>query len=90
MKISGLVEALLFPGPPRSPDMTPLDFFLWGFVKELVYQTPIENEQDLRNRIGEACRSITPQMLARVRRSFLRRVEECEANNGGHFEHLLG
>lgn len=78
------------PWPPRSPDITPLDFFLWGYVKELVYQTPIENEQHLRNRIEEACRSITPQMLARVRRSFLRRLEECETNNGGHFEHLLG
>jgi hypothetical protein len=23
--------------PPRSPDLTPCDFFLWGFVKEAVY-----------------------------------------------------
>ena len=22
------------PGPPRSPDTTPLDFFLWGYVKD--------------------------------------------------------
>ncbi|RZC38464.1 hypothetical protein BDFB_015116 [Asbolus verrucosus] len=25
------------PWPPRSPDMTPLDFFLWGVFKERVY-----------------------------------------------------
>ena len=23
--------------PPKSPDFTPCDFFLWGFVKEAVY-----------------------------------------------------
>ncbi|GBM72564.1 hypothetical protein AVEN_81835-1 [Araneus ventricosus] len=27
------------PWAPRSPDITPLDFFLWGFVKDIVYQT---------------------------------------------------
>lgn len=25
----------------RSPDLTPLDFFLWGHLKHKVYQTPI-------------------------------------------------
>ena len=28
--------------PPRSPDLTPLDFFLWGFVKDQVYSIPDE------------------------------------------------
>jgi hypothetical protein len=23
--------------PPRSPDLTPLDFFLWGYLKSKVY-----------------------------------------------------
>ncbi|KAJ4433406.1 hypothetical protein ANN_15665 [Periplaneta americana] len=25
--------------PPRSPDLTPLDFFFWGFIKDRVYAT---------------------------------------------------
>ena len=28
--------------PPRSPDITPLDFFLWGFVKDIVYRTKVK------------------------------------------------
>ena len=24
--------------PPRSPDLTPLDFFVWGFIKDVVYR----------------------------------------------------
>ena len=26
--------------PPRSPDLTPMDFFLWGYIKSIVYETP--------------------------------------------------
>jgi hypothetical protein len=29
------------PWPLRSPDITPVDFFLWGYVKDKVFSTPI-------------------------------------------------
>jgi hypothetical protein len=77
------------PWPPRSPDMTPLDYFLWGTVKERVYQTPINSREDLEHRITLACRSITPAMLMRVRGSFRNRIDACERSGGQHFEHLL-
>ena len=35
---------------PRSPDLTP--FFLWGYLKNKVYETPPTDLQDLRDRIG--------------------------------------
>jgi hypothetical protein len=31
--------------PPRSPDLTPLDFLLWGYVKNTVYQVKINGLQ---------------------------------------------
>jgi hypothetical protein len=34
------------PWPPQSPDLTPLDFFLWGH-KSLVYETPVETQKEL-------------------------------------------
>jgi hypothetical protein len=34
--------------PPRSPDLTPLDFFLWGVLKERVYQTPVLTVKELK------------------------------------------
>jgi hypothetical protein len=37
--------------PPRSPDLTPLDFFLWGYLKSKVYLTPPANLDDLEMRI---------------------------------------
>lgn len=74
---------------PRSADMTPLDFFLWGHIKSLVYRTPVEDEVNLVNRILDAFRTITPAMLERVQTNILRRAHLCIEVNGQHFEQLL-
>jgi hypothetical protein len=39
--------------PPRSPDLTPLDIFLWGYVKNTVYQVKI-NDQHMKACIRDA------------------------------------
>ena len=53
--------------PPRSPDVTPLDFFLWGYVKSRVYESPVHDLGDLRDRIQLAMESITdPEHLERA------------------------
>ncbi len=38
---------------PRSPDMTPLDFFLWGHIKTNIYKTNVRDLDDLKNRISQ-------------------------------------
>jgi hypothetical protein len=43
-------------------------------VKNDVYHTQIQNEAHLRELIVASCRIVTPQMLATVRRNFVRRV----------------
>ena len=55
--------------PPRSPDLTPLDFFCWGHMKSLVYETPVETQQDLVARIQVAAGIIRdmPGIFPRVR-----------------------
>lgn len=77
--------------PPRSPDLTPLDFFLWGHVKSLVYETPVETEQDLIGRITAAFENIQneQQMFSQVRRNHVRRLNRCIQVGGRHFEQLL-
>lgn len=37
--------------PARSPDLTPLDFFLWGTLKDKVYSTPVNSREELLLRI---------------------------------------
>ena len=37
------------PWPPCSPDITPLDFFLWGYIKDIVYQTKVRGINNLQH-----------------------------------------
>ena len=77
--------------PTRSPDMTPLDFFLWGTMKDLVYATPVDSEEDLVARIVDAAALISERrgVFKAVRRSLHRRYVKCVEVRGNHFEHLL-
>lgn len=77
--------------PPRSPDLNSLYFCLWGHLKSLVYSTPIETEEELRNRIVASCQTIrnTPGIFQRVRGSMRRRAEACILAEGGHFQQLI-
>ena len=40
--------------PPGSPDLTPLDIFAWGVIKNVVYRRKVRDLTDLRQRIIEA------------------------------------
>ena len=43
------------PWPPRTPYLTPYDFFLWEFVKDLVYVPALPKDVDeLKTQITEA------------------------------------
>lgn len=77
--------------PPRSPDLNPLDFFVWGFCKSLVYSAPIDNVEILRQRIVDAFETIRNMegIFERVNSSIYRRMEACVMANGGHFEQFL-
>ena len=44
--------------PPRSPDLNPLDFYLWERLKTLVYATEILNVAVLKQRIENGCKTV--------------------------------
>lgn len=75
--------------PPRSPDLTPLDFSIWGILKNNVYKTTIESKDHLKERIAQEVNSITPIQLLNMLDNLKKRVHICIAQNGGHFENLL-
>lgn len=77
------------PWPPRSPDISPLDFFLWGYCKNYVYQHDLESEEQLRQLVIEAFENITPDTLRSVLDSTVTRSYLCLENNGHLFEHAL-
>jgi transposase len=65
------------PWPPYSPDLTPMDFFLWGWVKDRIYRTPVGNLNELRVRIEQAFQALPMDMVHRAISSYPRRLQLC-------------
>ena len=81
-------DALLL-WPPRSPDLTPLDFFLWGFVKGKVYYPPLATSiKDLKKTQpcgSDPCDATTfEESLGNM----ARRLQKTIDVKGQHFENL--
>lgn len=74
--------------PPRSPDLTPLDFFLWGFLKDRVFRTVVEDIPEMEARILDNCLIPDEEMFTRVRESFEKRILFCIHEEGKQFEYL--
>jgi hypothetical protein len=77
--------------PPRSPDLTPLDYYLWGHMKSLVYEIKVDSRAALLDRIFAAAEYIRmhPDNIASATRSLLIRAENCVRTGGRQFEQLL-
>jgi len=75
----------------RLPDITPLDYYLWGHMKMLVYETKVESRAALHDHIFTAAEHIRnhPDNVASAIRSLFMHAENCLATGGGHFEQLL-
>ena len=73
--------------PPRSPDLTPLDFFLWGHMKSVIFETPVNTQEELAARIVATAAEIREHRdrLLRVHQSVVRRAELCIQVNGRRF-----
>ena len=72
-------------------ELTLCDFFLWGFVKGLVYLPPIPRDADeLKARITKAVATIGNAMLGCIWQKFKLdyRFDVCSVTNGTHIEHL--
>lgn len=76
--------------PPRSPDLTPLDFYLWGYLKGEVYEVEINTREQLIERIENACAKIRDNLLnTDLIQALTRRLQLCLIQDGGIFENLL-
>ncbi|GFV40875.1 uncharacterized protein TNCV_1637591 [Trichonephila clavipes] len=79
------------PWPPRSPDLSCLDFFFSGHIKSLVYESPVTFAEDLVAHLSVAAGHVIgmPDVFSDLSRSMCRRCECCVTVGGLTFEHLL-
>jgi hypothetical protein len=77
--------------PPRSPDLTPCDFYLWGIVKDLTFQRgPFSDTSAMQNAIIDAFQTIRHLKIANVSSAVMsvpRRMQRCIALEGGQLQH---
>lgn len=77
--------------PARSPDLTPCDFFLWGYLKHKVFLSQPENLNILRQRITNEMEELrrNPNFLRNSITEMRHRAEKCIQRNGRHVEGVL-
>ncbi|GFU84775.1 transposable element Tc3 transposase [Trichonephila clavipes] len=66
--------------PPRSCDLPPLDYFLWGYVKSLVYADKPQTLDHLEDNIRRVIADIRPQMLEKVIENWTSRLDYIRAS----------
>ncbi|GFY17965.1 DUF4817 domain-containing protein [Trichonephila clavipes] len=76
-------------GPPRSCDLTPLDYFLWSYVKSLVYADKPQTPDHLEDNIHRVIADIRPQMLKKVIENWTSRLDYIRASRGSHMPEII-
>ena len=75
--------------PPRSPDLSPPDFFLWGALKGKAYANKPRTIQELENNILREIAAISEDVLQATFTNMKRRFQLCLDSGEEHFQHLL-
>jgi hypothetical protein len=63
-----------------------MDFFLWGYIKDIVYKTKVWDINDLKERFTDAIATLDEAMLERTWMGTERRRDVLRATNGAHVE----
>jgi hypothetical protein len=63
--------------PPRSPDLTPPDFFLWGVIKDRVYARKARTIEELKTAIATEIAAVPSDLCQKVCRSVYTRTAKC-------------
>ncbi|GFW54498.1 uncharacterized protein TNCV_1608621 [Trichonephila clavipes] len=75
--------------PQRSCYLTPLDYFLWGYVKSLVYAETPQTLDHLEDNIRCVIADIRPQMLEKVSENWTSRLDYIRASCGSPMPEII-
>ena len=79
-----------FKWPPYSPDLNPLDFFLWGYLKSRVYRSPYpKTVEELKKSIRSECGKITKDMIVSAVENFNARMQYVISKKWAWFEQIM-
>ena len=75
--------------PPRSCDLTPLDYYLQGGVKDKCYADKVETIDSLKDNIRKAIGEIQLHTIDNVLKNWTDRVGYCKASRGSHLNEII-
>ena len=75
--------------PPRSPDLTPADFFLWGLLKGKVYKNTPRTIEQLKDAICQEIQAVNVDTFGKVFQNLEKRIQVCLDVKGDQFQHRL-
>jgi inhibitor of nuclear factor kappa-B kinase subunit alpha len=77
--------------PPNSPDLNPLDFYVWGAMLHQYeqYNPKPTSKDQLKVVLREIWNNLPVQSIKKAVLSFRKRLQLCIEAGGGHIEHLL-
>ncbi|GFV08097.1 uncharacterized protein TNCV_1047261 [Trichonephila clavipes] len=75
--------------PPRSCDLAPLDYFLWGCVKSLVYADKPQTLDHFEDNIRRVIANIRPQMLEKLIENWTSRLDYIQASRGSLMPEII-
>ena len=75
--------------PPRSCDLTPFNYYLWGAVKGKCYADKPETIDALKDNIRKANREIQLHIIDNRFKNWTDRVGYCKASRGSHLNDII-
>jgi inhibitor of nuclear factor kappa-B kinase subunit alpha len=75
--------------PPNSPDLSPVDYRIWGILQERVYRKSVKDVDELKLRLIEAWSGIQQSVIDHAIDQWRVRLNACVKAKGKHFEHML-
>ena len=70
-------------------DITPLDYFLWGYVKSRVYANNPQSLDNLKVNITDTIQEIQADLCDKVIANWTSRVRALQRSRGGHLNEII-
>ena len=79
------------PWPARSPDLSPLDYWLWSFLSETLHKnhSHLTSIEELKSAVENIVSSISSETVRKAVQNVRRRAVICHQQEGAAFQYKV-
>lgn len=71
---------------PKSPDVAPMDYCIWGYLKRQLWNKTVEDMATLKKALKSAWRKLPQDLINRALKAWPKRLRQIYDAKGGHIE----